>query len=485
MDFAAKIKDMSHILMPVLIMSNSSTFMKLAMTFLPILIEVISYFITTNVAPLFNRQNLSYKIKVRSQLTDSGLYSNTSRCKHFIGFMSYITESINKIDITNLQIIQDLDIGYNGIDFIYISKNQDLITHINEKFGFVIKSNTSEQINANSKMIKTTIIEVEIIVKTNKLIDLCDFLDKIRDEYNKLFCIDSKKYLYIHRIKEINTTHSLITTHERKFTSTKTFDNMFFEGKKQLISILKNFAEKKETYLKLGLPYTLGFLLHGEPGCGKTSVIKCIARYMSRNILIVDTSIIKTRDELEIVLLYEKEKTIFVFEEIDCGAWKDIVIDRSLITASTSHESGANMEMMKLFMENMSGAAAGATADKKESPPIPKKALTLSDILEILDGIVDMDGRVIIFTTNHKEILDPAILRPGRIDHILEFTKMSKRCIREMYKQWFDEDIPDKIYEEMCDNVFSQAEVGNIFKSFDREKRLEALRSKGVVRTQY
>jgi chaperone BCS1 len=199
---------------------------------------------------------------------------------------------------------------------------------------------------------------------------------------------------------------------------------------------------------------------------------------MKRNIMIVDTSIIKKRDELELVFTQNRQKTIYVFEEIDCGSWKDIVMDRNIKKqlASTAHQStheNSNAELMKMIVDTI-----GKNEDNKSENNADKKktTITLSDILEILDGILDMDGRVIIFTTNHKDILDPALLRPGRIDHVIEFTKMSKRCIQEMYRQWFDEDIPQDVYDDMCDGVFSQAEIGKIFKTFDKPKRLEALR---------
>jgi hypothetical protein len=199
---------------------------------------------------------------------------------------------------------------------------------------------------------------------------------------------------------------------------------------------------------------------------------------MKRNITIVDTSLIKKRTDLEQVFQHYTNKTIFVLEEIDCGSWKDIIMDRNIkkqYASAAAHQNThehSNVELMKMIVDTI-GKKEESSA---ESAVTNKTQLTLSDILDVLDGINDMDHRVIVFTTNHKDILDPALLRPGRIDHVIEFTKMSKRCIQEMYHQWFEEDIPRDVYEEMCDGVFSQAEVGKIFKTFDKQKRLEALR---------
>lgn len=105
----------------------------------------------------------------------------------------------------------------------------------------------------------------------------------------------------------------------------------------------------------------------------------------------------------------------------------------------------------------------------------------LSDILEVLDGIIDMPGRVIILTTNHHEKLDPALMRPGRIDHVIEFKNMTRQNIRDMHTLWFESDIPEDVYASMKDYVFSQAEIGKLFKTAPEEKRWECLRNNSLL----
>jgi len=471
-------------LTPMLLMSNASSYYKIAVTLAMFVAEMVFTWMKKHAAQyvMKGKSNLSMKVRLRVVVKSDGTITLGTIPIEFHGFMFYLNDLIAKsgasspIDISNLEVVKDGDIASLGI--IYISKNHNVMTHINDKIAFIVTKTTTEPSSSNSNASSTSSsIEIKVISKRSKIEDLNEFREELIKIYNKKFDIDTTKYLYIKRVHNImNGTY--LETRDARFTSTKSFDNMFFEGKKQMLNILDNFMQKKDMYHRLGLPYTMGFLLHGQPGCGKTSAIKCIARYMKRDIMIVDTALIKTRENLETVFDRPRHNTIFVFEEIDCGSWKDIIMDRQLKKqyASNAHQNtheNSNAELMKMIVDTI-----GKNEDSKQEISTDKKKskLTLSDILEVLDGILDMDGRVIIFTTNHKDILDPALLRPGRIDHVIEFTKMSKRCIQEMYRQWFEEDIPQDVYDDMCDGVFSQAEVGKIFKTFDKPKRLEALR---------
>ena len=74
---------------------------------------------------------------------------------------------------------------------------------------------------------------------------------------------------------------------EFDFDSSKTFENLFFSQKAQVIERLEFFMGNETWYRERGLPYTLGFLFHGAPGCGKTSTIKAIANLAKRHIVSV------------------------------------------------------------------------------------------------------------------------------------------------------------------------------------------------------
>jgi mitochondrial chaperone BCS1 len=93
----------------------------------------------------------------------------------------------------------------------------------------------------------------------------------------------------------------------------------------------------------------------------------------------------------------------------------------------------------------------------------------------MLDGMVEMPGRMIVITSNHPEMLDPALVRKGRIDFRICFGKMTRVDVQHMYRLWFNGDIPEDVKGKMLDRVFTQAELGNLFASGDLESICQAL----------
>src|SRR5690349_13652291 len=116
---------------------------------------------------------------------------------------------------------------------------------------------------------------------------------------------------------------------------------MFFPSKVELLQIVDHFMNKTSKYAIKGYPHKLGLLLYGPPGTGKTSLIKALANYTNRNIVSVSLSKIRTNQQLmdivfntNYVLTGETlsvklgfEKTIFVFEDIDCAS--NVVLRRT------------------------------------------------------------------------------------------------------------------------------------------------------------
>ena len=135
--------------------------------------------------------------------------------------------------------------------------------------------------------------------------------------------------------------------YEYPFISHKRFDNgMFFDNKQYLLDKLDFFLNNKAWYEKNGVPHTLGLGLWGSVGTGKTSVIKCMANYLNRHIIIIPLNKIKTQAQFMEAFneeTYNKDnaknsigfdKKIIVFEDIDCMI--DIVKDRGQKTQQKS-----------------------------------------------------------------------------------------------------------------------------------------------------
>ena len=140
---------------------------------------------------------------------------------------------------------------------------------------------------------------------------------------------------------------------EFTFSSGKNFKNLFFPEKEELIEKIKFFMDNKSWYLEHGIPYMFGLLLHGEPGCGKTSTIKAIANMTQRHIVSVPLKNIKKMSELYQALYGGKinkasipmDKRLYILEDIDCAGLDDIMKDRSKenyrsIRRSESPDSG-------------------------------------------------------------------------------------------------------------------------------------------------
>lgn len=100
--------------------------------------------------------------------------------------------------------------------------------------------------------------------------------------------------------------------------------------------------------------------------------------------------------------------------------------------------------------------------------------LTLSGLLNSLDGIFTAHGRILIMTTNHRDILDDALIRPGRCDHKLLFSNCDRNQIRDIYRLYFETDPPESSLSKIDNMKYSPAQVASVFQ-MSRNNPSEAL----------
>jgi len=292
---------------------------------------------------------------------------------------------------------------------------------------------------------------------------LLKFIENVTNEYEreKKRQADKSRYIFRYdgRAKDSSDTDSI---HWKvcEFTSKRTLDNVFFEEKEHVVTALKRFTEERELYERIGKPWQLGILLEGEPGCGKTSFITALANYFGRSIKDCQFNRMKTVQDLEECIYcvsYDNknmsmDKVIMVAEDFDCMT--DIAKSRKLI----ERESQERMRRVEARRRNIDDHISSIQSDDAKailcaiqegsdgsvieamSAPLPStdvNRITLSSLLNMLDGIHSLTGRIIVFSTNHPETLDEAFLRPGRIDLRIRFGRPSKKIIFDMMSHWY------------------------------------------------
>ncbi|KAF9116294.1 hypothetical protein BGX27_003602 [Mortierella sp. AM989] len=205
--------------------------------------------------------------------------------------------------------------------------------------------------------------------------------------------------------KEGKTTIFTSQPYDSYWSSTSTRSPRAFhsvilaEGlKEELLNDITTFRNSAQWYHDRGVPYRRGYLLHGPPGTGKTSFIVALAGHLRMSVCIVNLGISGLNDQqLDQLLNNAPRNSILLMEDVDAALVK---------RQAGKAQSGSNN-------------------------------VTLSGILNALDGITAQEGSVVFMTTNHIRKLAPALIRPGRCDRRMLFDYADKHQIRGMFLKFF------------------------------------------------
>jgi hypothetical protein len=267
-------------------------------------------------------------------------------------------------------------------------------------------------------------------------------------------------------------THLIYT--KTKFTTNRNFDNVFFEERKQVQERTKFFLEHREWYDKKGIPYTLGFLFHGPPGCGKTSTVKAIAAEGRRHIINIQLSEIKTKAQLQHLFFNDD---IHVYNGTNTEKYTIPVSERLYVIEDIDAMGDAVLRREWKKPQPIAKPKGEEDAWLDRQKESEKEQLDLSFLLNLLDGTLEANGRILIITTNFPERIDRALIRPGRVDMIIHFKKCNRTVMQEMINSFFD--VTDVLLPEdsSLDGKWSPAEVNQIlFRNFGNpEKAVEEL----------
>lgn len=324
--------------------------------------------------------------------------------------------------------------------------------------------------DGNIKNIKFRIFSYEHDVRhLQKFVETCN-QDYERRMQNKLgtnlFFFDQ----VVQKGKQRGNQNPLPTTFlvysKHKFSTTRTFDNVYFDQQAKVRKHTEFFLHNRRWYEKKGIPYTLGFLFHGDPGCGKTSETKAIANVAHRHIINVQLSEIKTKAQL---------RHLFFSEEIN--VWNGQSLERFIIPIHERLYVIEDIDAMGDVVLRREWKKPEIKLEKAEDPfavmdenELLKEPIDLSFLLNILDGTLESSGRMLVITSNFPERIDRALIRPGRIDMIVRFSKCSMQVLRDMVEGFYDRPAPDHAIWTTpdIDGKWTPAEVNQIlFRNFD------------------
>ncbi|KAF8700391.1 hypothetical protein HU200_034326 [Digitaria exilis] len=198
-----------------------------------------------------------------------------------------------------------------------------------------------------------------------------------------------------------------------------TFDTLAMdqELKRSIVADLDLFASRRDHYRRIGKAWKRGYLLYGPPGTGKSSLVAAMANHLRYDLYDLDLSHVHFNASLQWLLVGMPNKCILVIEDIDCCC--DAMSRADDKSTPRAGDGGGSDD-----------DAGNGTASDSDTPPPPAKSkskskndqgmegITLSGLLNFIDGLWSTCGeeRIIVFTTNYKDRLDPALLRPGRMD---------------------------------------------------------------------
>ena len=203
--------------------------------------------------------------------------------------------------------------------------------------------------------------------------------------------------------------------------------------KAKLFDACSHWATQRHEYRAQGIPFRKVFVLNGPPGTGKTSIIKALATEMDYHLHFVTMSS-ATDMTLRSLLPGTRRKSIIALEDFDSST--TAFHRRENVEGEPAAEVPvATGDSADVSVDTSAPTSSGDSKTKDKSGP--RELLTLSGILNALDGLVPLDQVIVILTTNDLTKLDPAILRKGRVDEIIEVGPLSPAGVRQYIQDHF------------------------------------------------
>lgn len=258
-----------------------------------------------------------------------------------------------------------------------------------KKAWFFVKRERSERIHNSGQPMET--VTLKTLYKDRYL--LASILDEARQMAMKMS--EGKTVLY----KSWGQDWRIFGKPRKK----RVIDSVVLDKgiKESILDDVKEFLKSGSWYFDRGIPYRRGYLLYGPPGSGKTSFIQALAGEFDYNIAIMNIGEPNlTDDRLAYLMNNIPERTILLLEDIDAA------FNSRTQSTDKGYQSG----------------------------------VTFSGLLNALDGVASAEEVITFMTTNHPERLDPALLRPGRIDMKILIDNASDYQVEQMFLRFYGDD---------------------------------------------
>ncbi|KIM45662.1 hypothetical protein M413DRAFT_345236 [Hebeloma cylindrosporum] len=261
--------------------------------------------------------------------------------------------------------------------------------------------------------------------------------------------------------------------------------------KEMLLDDARDFLRSEKWYADRGIPFRRGYLLHGVPGSGKSSLIHALAGQLQLDIYVVSLSASWISDNTLTALMGRvPARCVLLLEDLDAAFVRTTNREDDFggeNQGNDGNNGGNNGGNGGGGVDNSAFPGSGLTGGRglgrrrygRSDGLSDMNTLSLSGLLNALDGVAASEGRLLFATTNHLERLDPALSRPGRMDVWVEFKNASKWQAEALFRNFFpsDEDEEEVDMESLSSNVSdSGTDISSIGQDIDSKTRIRTYR---------
>ena len=219
------------------------------------------------------------------------------------------------------------------------------------------------------------------------------------------------------------------------------------EQKQQITDDIQWFFDNKQWYQQRGIPYYRGYLFYGPPGTGKTTLAFALACHFNKRVYLMNLNTFRTDEELQEAFSRIRKNSIVVIEDVD--VMLKAQARNAKFTSDVEQNTDENQDMPHVGT-SFSGTYA--------------KGITLSGLLNAMDGILSCENRITILTSNDPDALDKALLRDGRVDRKVYLGYCSDAMKKQMFEVFFP-DLADKSnqFVQLYTDQYTPAELQGLF----------------------